>query len=549
MGQRRRDERVGRAAGRERADLATAEVASTKPAFRHAAGAAGIFAVLAFAALGCGSAGPPGAGSAPVLPERAATTVAPSGTPLLPITEQIAVACRNQQAKVHYPVLCPSALPRASRDPLLAAWPPMPLGVSRDLDALAFGYGVEAGDRLALNRPAHFLHFVVGRATQGVPRNARPARLGGRRGLLAPAEPGGSYLGSPYFANHLRFLWREHGIRYVATLHTFARPGTRRLLGRLVAGLRPADEIQAQPPGQMIGARAARVPAGPASVALSGDSAWVASRGDIQNGLFGGLVRIDGEQISARPVRGLGPKRLRVAAGGGAIWATHARPLRGGAIGAPRVARIEPASGRIEAQIRLPSAEGIVGGIAVGAGGVWVSTGSGARRPRRASVWRIDPGRNRVEARIPVSADPVSLAAADDAVWVAGAHTGVVSKIDARTNRVSARVRVGRRPFGVAIGHGAVWVTDVVDGTVSRLDPSAAKVTARIPVGRAPYGIAADARGVWVALLGEGRVLRIDPATNAVERSIPVGGDPLALASDGRRLWVTINSDGVVLRF
>ncbi len=145
----------------------------TKPASRHAAGAGAILAVLAFAALGCESAGPPAGQSAAALPERAAATIAPSGTSLLPITDQIAAACRNQQAKVDYPVLCPSALPRASRDPLLAAWPPMPLGVSQDLDALAFGYGVEAGDRLALNRPAHFLHD---RAVMRLRRLTRGAR-------------------------------------------------------------------------------------------------------------------------------------------------------------------------------------------------------------------------------------------------------------------------------------------------------------------------------------------------------------------------------------
>jgi hypothetical protein len=54
------------------------------------------------------------------------------------------------------------------------------------------------------------------------------------------ASPSGDYL---YFSNHTRFLWRERGVDYVATLHRFGSlQETRALLGRLIRELRPVAQ-------------------------------------------------------------------------------------------------------------------------------------------------------------------------------------------------------------------------------------------------------------------------------------------------------------------
>ena len=70
-----------------------------------------------------------------------------------------------------------------------------------------------------LNRPCCLLHVVVMWAPTGwrfVPAGARPARLGGRSGLLRPAR--GYGLGSAstwpqtfFWANHVWFAWRQGG--------------------------------------------------------------------------------------------------------------------------------------------------------------------------------------------------------------------------------------------------------------------------------------------------------------------------------------------------
>ena len=99
------------------------------------------------------------------------------------------------------------------------------------------------------NRPCCFLHFEIFRRPSGrrnTPAGALPASLGGRRGLLKDGTSWG--LGSStgddmYFANHTRFLWREHGVDYVATLHRFgSKQETRALLARLIRELRPVPQ-------------------------------------------------------------------------------------------------------------------------------------------------------------------------------------------------------------------------------------------------------------------------------------------------------------------
>jgi hypothetical protein len=160
--------------------------------------------------------------------------------------------------------LCPRRMPR----PWIRPWrapqgsPMLQLnahgyGPFRDgrawLVELSFGYGQgpwEPGgdprwrEHVWRNRPCCFLHFELYRALSGrppIPRTAKRATLGGRRGLLAPAN--GYAFGcangtQQFFCNHWRFFWRQRGGWYVATLHHFG-PDTRKLLFRLIAELRP----------------------------------------------------------------------------------------------------------------------------------------------------------------------------------------------------------------------------------------------------------------------------------------------------------------------
>jgi DNA-binding beta-propeller fold protein YncE len=112
--------------------------------------------------------------------------------------------------------------------------------------------------------------------------------------------------------------------------------------------------------------------------------------------------------------------------------------------------RVDPSTRRVVARIRLPRP---ADSIAVGAGAVWI-TGGG-----RPAIWRIDPARNRIDGRIDVGGTASGIAVGYGSLWVGDPQLGVVSRVDAKTHRVLQTIQVGRDPQQIAIGFGAVWVT------------------------------------------------------------------------------------------
>src|SRR5919201_391047 len=121
--------------------------------------------------------------------------VALASVRLTPVPGRVVARCRSIQRRARVPILCPTLVPRAF--------------------------------------------------TGGIPPGGHPATLGGKHGLLVPAREGSFYGNGLYWGNHVRFLWRERGVPYVATLHTFGELATERLLGRLVRSLRPVDAMTA----------------------------------------------------------------------------------------------------------------------------------------------------------------------------------------------------------------------------------------------------------------------------------------------------------------
>jgi hypothetical protein len=190
---------------------------------------------------------------------------------LLATPKGIVDRCRLAQARSRFPVLCPVRVPRPfigwrqGKLPALGAdvlpapgtsWRSRsdPAYRNRRFSGVSIGYGApwepDSGTdwraHLWRNHPCCFLHFEVfwrAEGRQHVPPGARPATLGGRHGLLkdatswGPASPSEDGL---YWANHTRFLWRERGVPYVASVHRFGTlQATRALLDRLIRELRP----------------------------------------------------------------------------------------------------------------------------------------------------------------------------------------------------------------------------------------------------------------------------------------------------------------------
>jgi virginiamycin B lyase len=459
---------------------------------------------------------------------------------LAPTPMRIVERCRSIQAQAGVPLLCPSLLPRSIFGGIPAFPPPAlsatPIGdfFHRRIAGVDIGYGAPwegAGWRAHRwrNRPCCFLHFDVFRRAGGdaaIPPGARPTTLGGRRGLLVAAHEGSFYGNGLYWANHVRFLWREDGVPYVATLHTFGERATESLLGRLVRSLRPVEALRSPP------ARGVAVGVTPAAVAVSGGSIWVTALGDLSRNFRGTVYQVDArsDRIVARLRPGGRPHALAVFRG--AVWtATEGAVVELDARGHGRLRALNLG--------HYPRALVFLGGL-------WVvnATPFGAR----GSLVRVGRAQGRPGgAPVRLGRAPVAAAAGFGSIWVADELEGRLYRVDPAARRVVGVLGVGTAPTAVAAGAGAVWVANTGSGTVSRVDPRTNRVDRTFRVGRAPRGIAVGGGAVWVAATGSGTVRRIDARSGRVTTAGRGLADPLALAWASGTLWVTTN-DGELVR-
>jgi YVTN family beta-propeller protein len=205
--------------------------------------------------------------------------------------------------------------------------------------------------------------------------------------------------------------------------------------------------------------------------------------------------------------------------------------------------RVDPVAGledllRRRRRRRITRAASALATAAAVAGVAWVGIrGSEPQAP----VTNPPPGAlGRVTARIPVGAGPVDVLVGQDAVWVANAAQGTVSRIDPATNTVTRTIRVGRNPVRLATGFGSIWVANQTEQTVSRIDPRTGQLQATIPV---TSHISADDLTVgedtiWVR--SGSRLLSLDPATNTMADRTgdwELSGGGIAVVD--HRLWLS----------
>ena len=233
----------------------------------------------------------------------------------------------------------------------------------------------------------------------------------------------------------------------------------------------------------------------------------------------------------------------------------HSGRLAGGPKPEPTPKPQLPPAGQIVATIAAPA----WGGVAVGAGSVWV-----ASTPAH-TVTRIDPATNAIIATIPIghgSFDPfhgpTRLAFGHGTMWVLDgtADCSCVHRIDPATNTIVATVKLGSptgfriAPLGIALQSDAVWVAvregteSALDGSVIRVDPASNTISSIVGAGSSPdFGgptrIAAEQGSVWAGVPSQKSVVRVDPATNSVVATTPgltcAEGD---LATDEFGVWV-----------
>ncbi len=267
----------------------------------------------------------------------------------------------------------------------------------------------------------------------------------------------------------------------------------------------------------------------PLRIAAGPDAIWVTSERD------GTLTRLDPEsgEPPGEPVQ-LGAGVAGVAVGGRWIWVTN--PRRG------ELLRLDPDDGHLLKTIALGDAPGP---IALGGNRVWVADDEGA------GIAAVNADGGSVYRRgLAPHAEPLRLAVGAGGLWVSSASGGTVSRIDLSSLERTPAIPVGRNPAGITVAHGLVWVADSRSGTVTRVNPFTRNVAgAPIDVGGRPGGIDAGTSAVWVASAAEDAVTRIDlESGERVGAPIEVGPEPGAVAVGGSAVWVVNNGDGTVTR-
>ena len=426
----------------------------------------------------------------------------------------------------------------------------MAMGATAYKGTVDIGYGIEqdtVGRPPSQNAPDRFLHLLIGLANQGVPGNARPERLGGRNGFLVRAVPG--RIRGPYYANHVRFIFRDHGALYVASLHSFGERATELLLGTIVRLLRPASGLASLHPGTARDLRISVV-AGPDEISRGGHDLWVLSSGTTaaRIPLANYVSSINERTLRVVVLRALGIRALVISADRTSVWAAFTENLPNGNFGAPVVTRIDPMTATVterrklsEDQTDLPVA------IALSPTTVWIALQRNGRQAIRGIVVGVNRRTGKIVARIKLTAVPTAIATGSRRVWVTTAADGVVALSAATYRQLGERV-VGRGPSSIVVTPEGVWVSTVGDNTVSRLNPTTLAVVSRTRVAGSPYGLSAAKHGIWAAIPGAGELVCIGSAASKVLRRVAVNGDPVAVAVDGQKLWAAMNSDSVVLR-
>jgi YVTN family beta-propeller protein len=284
---------------------------------------------------------------------------------------------------------------------------------------------------------------------------------------------------------------------------------------------------------------------GAASMAVADGTLWVLETA-------GTVVRIDPAASAAvgQPLR-VPANAEAIAVADGALWVASVAPGDLAAPGDDAVTRIDLATRRTEATIKVRRAPL---DLAATRGAVWVPNSGGGGD----SVARIDPQTNRLAGGpVTTGASPQSLAIGGGSLWVANHDAGTVTRIDQASGKVLADIPVPSAPHRVAYGAGAAWVGLWHDNSVSRIDPTTNRVVGSpIPIGFHHAGnLVVGAGGVWVtsdyrvdAAAEDVVIVRIDPQTNRAVETIAVGGHPIDVAATEGAIWVSVADPGMVLR-
>ena len=265
-------------------------------------------------------------------------------------------------------------------------------------------------------------------------------------------------------------------------------------------------------------------------IAVTTSSVWVATWD------LGLVVRVDlGTGLMAERVPiGLahqGPQRI--AYGQGWLWVLDASTNS--------IMRLNPVTGAILG--RTASPVGMVDGLAIGDGFVWVTTNAVTLASAAGDhLLKLDPATGRVLAVAALPGDGVGasmVVPGPGGVWVGGASP-VTLELDPATLHVIRTVSATVQS-GFVMGTDVVWLATGRQLLSIERSTGALLDTIDVPGGTLAQGPDGT---VWVA----GSTLQLlDPRTRRVYMVVPSLESPVSLASDGTTLWAYSGTDLVEL--
>ena len=263
-------------------------------------------------------------------------------------------------------------------------------------------------------------------------------------------------------------------------------------------------------------------------VAVTPSAVWVGSTGPFA------VSEIDPETNRVTRVETSGQACAGLAADSKYLWAPLCGPK-------PRLARIDLGTRRLSKVFNVGPA-GPEGGVAVGAGSVWMVT------DKQGSLARIDPSSGSIVGVVhlpPGSYNPVFR---NGKVWVTRADGAELTVVDAITDKVVGRVAVGRNPRFLTADKAAVWTLNQGDGSLSRIDLFAKRPVVTLQLHTPGQGgdITHAPGEIWTTMMMT--PLTVVDASRAVVlcRWKGAGGDAIGVGHGS--IWLTNLSSGTVSR-
>jgi ABC-type transport system substrate-binding protein len=195
----------------------------------------------------------------------------------------------------------------------------------------------------------------------------------------------------------------------------------------------------------------------------------------------------------------------------------------------PEIEEVDADSGKRLRDVTVQGGQS-EGGLAYGAGSLWLVSGDG--------VIRVDPKSGRIVHNFRVAGiSSMRIVFANGSLYAARQGNGFVVKIDPVTSTILGPTRLHGWVSDLTVGGGSVWVS-LVPGGVYRLGEDDLGVRQTLSAGADPEQVTFGGGGLWIADPTAGTVSRIDQVSGARETFSGQGAEPATAAYHDGLVWV-----------